>query len=121
MDLYQQAESNIRKTWLLASLFLGLIIALGWLFSYIYNAPGILLIAVVFSSVMSLVSYWWSDKIVLAINRAEPVEKTDNPELYRIVENLAITMGLPTPKIYIVPSAALNAFATGRDPAHGVV
>ncbi|MDP3963500.1 MAG: M48 family metallopeptidase [bacterium] len=119
--LYQQADANIRKTWLLISLFLGFILAIGWLFSRVYGEPGILIIAVLFSSVMSFVSYWWSDKIVLAMHGAKLIEKRDSPELYRIVENLSITMGLPMPKLYVIPSRALNAFATGRDPVHGVV
>ena len=119
--LYQQAESNVRKTWLLVSLFLGFILALGWFFSRAYGNPEILFFAVVFSSLMSVASYWWSDKIVLALHQARPVEKRDSPELYRIVENLSITMGLPMPRLYLIPSQALNAFATGRDPAHGVV
>ena len=119
--LYQHAESNIRKTWLLISLFLGFIIAIGWLFSRVYANPGILFFAVALSSLMSIASYWWSDKIVLSMHHAKPIEKRDNPELYRIVENLAITSGLPMPRLYVIPSGALNAFATGRDPKHGVV
>jgi heat shock protein HtpX len=119
--LYSQAESNIRKTWMLISLFLGMILALGWIFSQVYDAPGILVIAVIFSTCMSLASYWWSDKIVLSIHKAQPIEKKDSPELYRIVENLSITMGLPMPRIFLIPSEAMNAFATGRDPQHGVV
>ena len=119
--LYQHAESNIRKTWLLISLFLGFIIAIGLLFSRVYENPGILFFAVVLSSIMSIASYWWSDKIVLSMHHAKPIEKRDNPELYRIVENLAIASGLPMPRLYVIPSGALNAFATGRDPQHGVV
>src|SRR3989344_1739335 len=119
--LYQHAESNIRKTWLLISLFLGFIIAIGWLSSRVYANPGILFFAVALSSLMSIASYWWSDKIVLSMHHAKAIEKRDNPELYRIVENLAITSGLPMPRLYVIPSGALNAFATGRDPKHGVV
>jgi heat shock protein HtpX len=119
--LYQQAESNIYKTWLLISLFLAFIVVMGWLFSRAFGSPAILLFAVLFSAIMSIASYWWSDKIVLSINGARPIEKRDNPELYRIVENLSIAMGLPMPRPYIIPSGALNAFATGRDPKHGVV
>jgi len=70
---------------------------------------------------MSLFSYWHSDKIVLALSRAKPIEKQDNPELYRLVENLCITAGLPLPKIYIIDSAQPNAFAAGRDAKHAVV
>lgn len=119
--LYTFAESNIRKTWMLISLFLVVIIGLGWTFARVYDSPGVLAATVVFSSVMSVLSWWFSDKIVLALHRAKPLEKTDHPELYRIVENLAIAAGLPMPRIYLIPSEALNAFATGRDPAHGVV
>jgi len=69
----------------------------------------------------SFFSYWYSDKIVLGITHAQPIEKKDNPELYRIVENLCITAGLPLPKIYIINEAQPNAFATGRDEKHAVV
>jgi heat shock protein HtpX len=70
---------------------------------------------------MNIISYWYSDKIVLKMARARPVKKEDNPELYRIVENLAITAGLPMPRVYIIPERALNAFATGRNPKHAAV
>lgn len=119
--LYTQAESNIRKTWFLITGFLIFIIALGWLFSYILDSPLILIIAVIFSVLMSVSSYWYSDKVVLAMTKAKPIEKRDNPELYRIVENLCITAGLPLPKIYILPEAQPNAFATGRNKEHAVV
>jgi len=81
----------------------------------------ILWLAVIYSILMSFFSYWYSDKVVLAISRARPVEKRDNPELYRIVENLCITAGLPLPKIYIINVAQPNAFATGRDSKHAVI
>ena len=119
--LYSQADSNIRKTWLLLGVFLIFIIALGWLFSYILENPFILYFAAVFSILTSFVSYWYSDKIVLAITKAKPIEKRDNPELYRLVENLCITAGLPLPRIYILPEAQPNAFATGRNAKHAVV
>lgn len=119
--LYTHADTNIRKTWLYLAVFFGLVIGLGWLFSYLMGTPVILWIAVILSIVMSFASYWYSDKIVLAMSKAKPVEKKDEPELYRIVENLSITAGLPMPKIYIIEEAAPNAFATGRDPKHSVV
>ena len=95
--LYTQADSNIKKTWLLITFFLVFIIALGWLFSHLLDSQVILWIAVIFSLLMNFASYWYSDKIVLLLTRAKPIEKKDNPELYRIVENLSITAGLPTP------------------------
>ena len=119
--LYTHAESNTRKTWLLMSGFLIFIIVLGWLFSFLLDSSIILIIAIVLSIVMSFSSYWYSDKIVLRMTRAKPIEKKDNPELYRLVENLSITAGLPLPKIFIINESQPNAFATGRDAKHAVV
>ena len=103
------------------SLFFVLIIALGYLFSYYFEAYFILPIAVIFSVFSSFGSYWYSDKIILAMTKAHPIQKEQNPELYRLVENLCITAGLPLPKIYILDEAQPNAFATGRDANHAVV
>lgn len=119
--VYTHASANIRKTWLLMSLFFILIIGLFWVFSYVYQNPAILWFGVAFSLVINIASYWYSDKLVVALTRAKPVKPEENPELYRVVENLAITAGLPTPKIYLVNDPAPNAFATGRDPKHAVV
>lgn len=119
--LYTQADSNIRKTWILIILFLILIITLSWFFSYLLDEQTILLIGVFFSIVISFSSYWFSDKLILSMARAKLIEKKDNPELYRIVENLCITAGLPLPKIYILNEAQPNAFATGRDSQHAVI
>ena len=119
--LYTHADSNIRKTWILLFVFLIFIIALGWIFSYLLDNNVFLIVAVLFSFFQSFISFWYSDKILLAMSGARPIEKRDHPELYRIVENLAITAGLPMPKIYIINEAQPNAFATGRDPQHGVI
>ena len=121
MTLYTQQSKNIRKTWLLMSLFLIIIIALGWFLGYYFQSPGILWIAVIFSLLMNLLSFRYSDKIVLAISHAKPIKFEDNPELYRIVENLCITAGLPMPKIYSLPEMAVNAFAAGRNPKNAVI
>ena len=121
MTLYTHAESNIRKTWMYLSFFLMLIIAVGWVISYSAGSQSILWLAVIISISMSFLSYWYSDKIVLALAKAKPIEKKDNPELYRVVENLCITAGLPLPKIYILNEQQPNAFATGRNPKHAVV
>lgn len=120
-DLYSHRDSNIRKTWLLITAFLVLIIGFGWFMSYWFESPGVLYIAVIFSILMSVGSYWWSDKLVLLMTHAKQIKKDDAPELFRIVENLAITAGLPMPRVYIVDEAAPNAFATGRNPQHAVV
>jgi len=119
--LYTHKDSNIRRTWILISLFLVFIIGLGWVFSYQFNSPIILVVAVIFSSLMSFTSYWYSDKIVLRMSRAKEIKKEDNLQLYRLVENLSITAGLPLPKIYLIDEMASNAFATGRNPEHAVI
>lgn len=121
MTLYSHKSSNIAKTYLLLSVFLIVVIGVGYFFSYLYKDVSILFIAVIFSVVMSITSYWFSDKIVLSMAKARPVQKSDNPELWNIVENLSITAGLPMPRIYIVDEMAPNAFATGRDPKHAVI
>jgi heat shock protein HtpX len=120
-SIYTQADSNTRKTWFLITGFLVFVIFIGWLFGHVLGNDSILYIAVFLSIFMSIGSYWYSDKIVLSMAKAMPVEHKDNPELYHIVENLCITAGLPLPKIYIIPEMQSNAFATGRDKNHAVV
>lgn len=120
-NLYKQSESNVYKTWIYMSFFLVFVIFIGWIISYIFESYLILWIAIIYSFVASFFSYWYSDKIVLKMTNAKLIEKNDNPELYRLVENLAITGGLPLPKIYIINESQPNAFATGRDPHHGVI
>ena len=119
--LYTHQDSNIRKTWLLMAVFLVIVIALGWFLSYYYNSPAILYFAVIFSVVMNITSYWFSDKIVLAMYKARPFKREESEELWDIVENLSITAGLPMPRIFIIDDPAPNAFATGRDKEHAVV
>jgi len=119
--LYTNSDSNKRKTWFLLSGFFIFIILVGYVFSYAMNDQGILVFAVVFSSIMSFASYWWSDKIVLAMSSAKEVNHENGREIYHLVENLCITAGLPLPKIYIIDDTAPNAFATGRDPEHAVI
>ena len=119
--LYTQVDKNVARTWILITVFLVFIIGLGYVFSYNLNNPAILWFAVIFSSGMSFISYWYSDKIALSINRAREVKHEENPELFHIVENLCITAGLPLPKIYIIEDASPNAFATGRDKSHATI
>ena len=119
--LYTLKDTNIRKTYFLITIFLLFIIGIGWIFSYVFEKPEILIIAAIFAVLSSITSYWYSDRIVLYMTKARPIKKEDNPELYRIVENLCITAGLPMPKIYILDEEQPNAFATGRDPNHSVV
>ena len=121
MTLYAQKDLNIRKTWFLLTLFFLLIIGLGWIFAEVYQNPAILYFSVIFSFCANFFSYWFSDRIVLSMTKAQPISKENAPELYNIVENLAITAGLPTPKIYLVKEKSPNAFATGRDANHSVI
>ena len=120
-NLYDHRDANIRRTWGMFTVFFIVVIGIGWALSYIYNAPGILLIAVLYSTMTSMVSYWYSDKIVLATVHAKPVTREAYFDLYNIVENLSITAGLPMPRVYVVEDAAPNAFATGRNEKHAVV
>lgn len=119
--IYTHVDSNIRKTWLLVSLFFIAIILIGYVFSYALGDSAILYFAVIFSIVSSFISYWFSDKIVLAMSSAHEIDHDSNRELYHIVENLCITAGLPVPKIYVIDDTAPNAFATGRNPEHAVI
>ena len=119
--LYTHIDSNKRKTWLLFSVFFVAIILIGYVFSYAMDNPGILYFAVIFSVISSFISFWWSDKMVLAMSSAHEIDNNSSREFYHIVENLCITAGLPMPKIYIINDTAPNAFATGRDPRHAVV
>ncbi len=121
MHLYQHKDANIRKTWLLFIIFFLIVIGFGYLLGVYFNNPAILVVAVFMSIGMSVLSYWYSDKIVLSMANARAIDRRDAPELYTVVENLCITAGLPIPTIYIVNDPAPNAFATGRDPAHAVV
>lgn len=121
MLTYNQIAKNKRESWLLISVFLVIITALGYLFSMIYDNPSILYIAVGFSLFSTFISYFFSDSITLALAHAKEVDRQSAPELYRVVENLSIAAGLPMPRVYIIQDGAINAFATGRDPKHAVV
>ena len=119
--LYTQKSKNIEKTWLLMAVFLAVVIGVGYFLSYYYQNSVILYFAIIFAVVMNFVSYWFSDKIVTKLAGAKEVKREEYFDLYNIVENLAITAGLPKPRIYIITDPAPNAFATGRNPAHAVV
>jgi heat shock protein HtpX len=119
--LYTQEDSNIRKTWLLITLFLVVVIALGWFFSIYFGSSDILYIAVAFSFFQVFISYWFSHKIVLAMTGAKEVKREEYRDLWNITENLCISAGLPMPKLYIIKDSAPNAFATGRNKNNAVV
>lgn len=119
--MYKEIDSNKRRTFFLIFLFLVFLIGLGWIFSRVLDAFWILPLAVIISVVQAWASYYYSDRIALAISGAKEAPRDRFIELHRIVENLAIAGGLPKPKIYIIDDTAPNAFATGRDPQHASI
>ncbi len=119
--MYKAIAANKRNTVIIMALFVGLISAIGWAISYIYGNTNILYFVIAGVGIYTLIQYFNADKLSVAMTGARQIEKSDNPRFYRIVENLAITTGLPTPKIYIIDDPAPNAFATGRDPKHAIV
>lgn len=121
--MYKQIDSNKRKTALLIAIFIAVVLLIGWIFSqtteFGYSS---LIIAAIISIAMSLTSYYQGDKIALATSGAKgPISQNDNQYVYRLVENLSITAGLPMPKVYLINDPAINAFATGRNPKHASI
>lgn len=123
---WDHVSQNVFKTWILMFLFslfvLGVVYILARGFGYGETGGlGIVGFALVFVGIMNFASYYWSDKIVLGMSGAKELKHDGNKELYHLVENLGITAGLPTPKIYVINDPSPNAFATGRDPKHAVI
>jgi len=122
MNIYSQISANKRKTWLIVVLFILFITTIVFIYG---KASGYGLsyvgIGLIFSGIMGFSSYYYSDKMILGMSGAKQIVKNNNPQLFRIVENLCIGAGVPMPKIYIINDSAINAFATGRDPKHSVV
>src|SRR3990172_758567 len=114
--MYTEIAKNKRRSVFLIGFFLIFITLLCWIFSLAFDNQVILYLGISFSILYAVISYYASASMVLGISKAKQIEKKDNPTLYRTVENLAITAGLPMPKVYIINDSAPNAFATGRDP-----
>jgi len=119
--MYKQIASNKRKTVLLMLVFVLFVGLLGWIFSLWWGDPSITKYVLIGAAIYVVISYYSSSKLSLAVNGAKEIAKKDNPRLYRTVENLTITDGLPMPKIYVIEDKALNAFATGRNPRRSSV
>lgn len=119
--VYTEISRNKRNTFFLIAIFLTVVIGLGYLFSKVLDYPFLFPLAIIIASFQAFSSYWWSDKIALAVSKAREVEKKDAPELYRTVENVSIMAGLPMPRVYVIQDTAPNAFATGRDPKHAAL
>ncbi|MGZ4115059.1 MAG: M48 family metalloprotease, partial [Actinomycetota bacterium] len=119
---YEQISANKRKSILLILGAVILLGAVGYALGYIWQAgPAGAVIALIVAAVMSIGSYRYGDRIVLASARAKEVTPEEEPRLHNIMEGLAIAAGIPKPHVYVVPEQAPNAFATGRDPAHSSV
>jgi heat shock protein HtpX len=121
VNIYTNISKNVGKTWMLMTMFFVGIILFGYFFSVYYGNPSILYFFVIFSIIMNITSYYFSDKIVLTLAGAKEAKREEYFTLYTTLENLAITGGLPMPKLYVITDPAPNAFATGRDKNHAVV
>jgi heat shock protein HtpX len=120
--LHERVSRNIRKSWMLISVFVVLVGAVGWVFGEFTGfGPWGLVIAVLFAIAMSWGSYFASDRIALSMSRAVPADEVADRQLHNLVEGLALGAGLPKPRVFIVEDQAPNAFATGRDPEHSAV
>ena len=119
--MYSAIASNKRNTLLIMAVFVGLIGAIGWVVSSFYGNSSITYWVIGAAAVYALIQYFVASKLAVAMTGAKEIQKKDNPRLYRIVENLSITEGMPMPKVYVIDDPAPNAFATGRDPKHAIV
>jgi heat shock protein HtpX len=126
-NLYTERSSNITKTWLLMAVFLAFVGLIGYVLSVQYQDPAFFYYAIIFSVFMNVGGYWFSDKIALSMAGAQPIDPTHgnnqsrDTEILRLVENIAITAGLPTPRVYLIFDPSPNAFATGRNKEHAAI
>lgn len=120
-NLYQERSNNLLKTWALMLGFLGIVMGIGWAVSWYYGDTSFLYIAFAVALITNVGSYWFSDKIALAMTGAKPATRAEFFDLYTVTENLSIAAGMPMPKLYVIQDEAPNAFATGRDEKHAVV
>lgn len=119
--MYQAIAANKRNTLLIMAVFVGIISAVGFAISYFYGNTSITYWVIGGAAVYALIQYYAASALAVAMTGAQQIEKKDNPRLYRVVENLSITLGMQMPKVYIINDSAPNAFATGRDPKHAIV
>ncbi len=119
--MYDAIAANKRNTFLIMAVFVGIISAIAYLVSLYYGNTSITYWVLGTATVYALIQYFIAAKLAVVMTGAKRIEKRDNPRLYRVVENLSITLGMQMPKVYIINDSAPNAFATGRDPKHAVV
>jgi len=122
-SIYTQIENNKRETYLIVALFIAVVALIGYFLDMIYGDGGLFFTgwAFLIAGFSSFFSYYNSDKIVLALSGAKEVDEVSGRDLHNLVENMAIASGLPKPRVYYIEDTAMNAFATGRDPQHGVI
>ncbi|MHB8512497.1 MAG: M48 family metallopeptidase [Actinomycetota bacterium] len=120
--MFEQIASNRRRSFLIIFVFLLVAVGMGYVFGRLTGfGPGGLVVAAIIALIMTMISYWNGDKIVLAVSRARAVTPEQEPRLHNLIEGIAIAAGVPKPKVYIVEDSAPNAFATGRDPTHSSI
>ena len=119
--MYKAIAANKRNTVIIMTVFVAIIGLIGWGFSYYYGNNSIAIIVIVSAMAYAIIQYYAASSIAVSMTGASEIQKSDNPRLYRMVENICITVGIPTPKVYIIDDPAPNAFATGRDPKHAIV
>ncbi len=122
LNVYEQVDSNKKKSVLVMVLFTLFIVGAAWVFGEA-SGYGLSFVgwALVVSGIMSWGSYYYSDKIILTLSRARPADRKRDFQFYTVTENLAMAARLPKPKLYVIDDTAPNAFATGRDPRHAVI
>ena len=120
--MYKSIAKNKRNTVLIMGVFVALIGAIGWAVAYMNNGDASIGVTIlIIGAVYALFQYFAASKLAVAMTGAVEIQKKDNPRLFKIIENLAITTGMPMPKVYIIEDKAPNAFATGRSPEHAIV
>jgi heat shock protein HtpX len=119
--MYSAIAANKRNTVIIMAVFIGIVGAIGWAVGYVDGNTSIAYGVIIVAAIYALIQYFAASKLAVMTTGAKQLQKSDNPRLFRIVENLAITTGIVTPKIYLIDDPAPNAFATGRDPQHAIV
>lgn len=119
--MYNAVSQNKRNTVLIMAVFVAIIGIIGVFIGIVADSYSLSLIIFICAILYAWLQYFIASKLAMAMTGAQEIEKNDAPELWRVVENLAITSGMPMPKVYIIDDPAPNAFATGRDPKHAIV
>jgi len=122
INVYELQDSNKRRSAVVIIVFVVFVLIVGWTFARLFDyGPGAIGIALIFSGLMSFASYWWGDKIILALSAARPADRKRDFQFFTVAENLAMAAQIPMPKLYVIEDNSPNAFATGRDPQHAAV